>query len=57
MLLPELSVGGKTTRSILLFAVFAALLLLLAAVPLLMGLDLGNTEETARHMRFCSLSV
>ncbi len=40
------------TRTNLLLAVSAMLLLLLAAAFLLMGLDLGGAEETARHMKF-----
>ena len=39
------------TRTTVLFTVSAVLLLLLAAALLLMGLDLGSTEETARWMR------
>ena len=45
--LPE-SIGGKMIRSILLFTVSAALLLLLAAVLLWISLDLGM-EGIAKH--------
>jgi hypothetical protein len=38
------------TRTTVLFTV-SAVLLLLAAAFLLMGLDFGSTEETARWMR------
>ena len=45
------------TRTTVLFAVSAALLLLLATALLLMGLDFGSAEETARSARFRSLPV
>jgi len=41
----------KMARTTLLFTVSAMLVLLLVAAFLLMGLDLGGADETARWMR------
>ena len=49
--------GERMTRTTVLFTVSAALLLLLATALLLMGLDFGSAEETARSARFRSLPV
>jgi len=45
------------SRTTLVYAASAALLLLLAAAFLLLGLDPGTAEETARWMRTRSFPV